>query len=88
MNWNNFLASSDVKILLYLLEHQEARYSELLRDIGKTRGVVASSLRDLKKKKFIERTIIEQTSPIQTKYNLTEKGAKVANLLNQLYDLV
>ena len=75
--------TSEVKILLYLHEHKEARYSELLRNIGKTRGVLAKALRELKKKKLIERTI-EDSAPIQTRYRLTDKGAIVADLLGQL----
>ena len=88
MNWNRFLTSSDVMILLYLLRHGEVRYSELLKAIGKTRGVVAASLHDLKRRRLVERTVVEQTSPIQTKYKLTDKGREVARVLSQLLQLI
>jgi DNA-binding HxlR family transcriptional regulator len=83
LEWNTFFKSTDVSVLNHLQKHDDARYSELLKAIGKTRGALARSLRDLRRKKLIERTV-EQTDPIQTRYRLTDKGREAVRLLNDL----
>jgi DNA-binding HxlR family transcriptional regulator len=77
VNWDRFLDHTDIRIILYLQDHDGARYAELLRNVGKTRGMLANSLRDMRNRKLIER-IVEQTNPIQTRYRLTERGIKLA----------
>ena len=83
MNWEGLFRSTDAKIMLYLRDKEESRYSDLLKNLGKTRGVLAAALRDLKARKLVERTV-EETTPVQTKYRLTEKGKLVAGLLAEL----
>ncbi len=87
MNWKAFFETSDIKILLYLNDKHEARYSELERDVVTTRSVLSVSLRDLLKRKLIDRTV-ETGKPIQTKYKLTEKGTKLVQTLINLQKLV
>lgn len=87
MNWEELFQTSDIKILLFLHENNEARYSVLERNVVKTRSVLSVSLQDLTKRKLVER-IVEPTKPIQTKYKLTEKGAKLAQLVINMQKLV
>jgi len=87
LDWQEFFGTSDIKILFYLHDHKEVRYSELLRNVIQTRSVLSSSLQDLKNRKLIDR-IVEPTTPIKTKYNLTDKGAKLVQLLINVQKLV
>jgi DNA-binding HxlR family transcriptional regulator len=89
VDWQQLFDISDIRILFYLQDcaGHEARYSELLRNAVKTRSVLADSLRDLTKRKMVER-IVEPAAPIQTKYKLTEKGVRVLQLLTNLQKLV
>lgn len=87
MNWQTFFDTSDIKILFYLHENHEARYSELERDVIKTRSVLSVSLRDLSKRKLIDRTV-ETTKPIQTRYKLSDKGIKLVQLLVNIHKLM
>jgi len=83
LNWDTFFQSTDIKILLYLQDRDGVRYSDLLKGLNRSRGILARSLNDLRKKKLIERTV-EQTTPIQTKYRLTEKGTKALRMIQEL----
>ena len=87
MNWQAFFDTSDIKILFYLHENHEARYSELEKDVVKTRSVLSVSLRDLSKRKLIER-MVETTKPIQTRYKLSDKGSKLVQQLINIQKLV
>ncbi len=87
MNWQTFFETSDIKILFYLHENHEARYSELEKDVIKTRSVLSVSLRDLSKRKLIDR-MVETTKPIQTHYKLSDKGTKLVQQLTAIQKLV
>lgn len=87
MDWNEFFQTSDIKILFYLHDKHEARYSELEKNVIKTRSVLSVSLRDLIKRKLIDR-LVEPTTPIQTTYKLTDKGLKLVQLLINIQKLV
>ena len=87
MDWKEFFQTSDIKILLYLNDNQEARYSELLKNVVMTRSVLSTSLQDLRKRKLVDRTV-DSTSTIQSRYRLTDKGAKMVQLLNNIQKLV
>ena len=87
LNWRLFFDQTDFQVLLYLREHDNERYSDLLRATGKTRGALATSLRDLAKLKLIERRV-EQSAPVQTRYRLTDKGCQMARLLCEMQDLI
>jgi DNA-binding HxlR family transcriptional regulator len=71
-----------------LKEHQQVRYSVLLKNLHKTRGALASSLHDLRKMKLIERIVSDKESPLEVSYLLTEKGAKTVQLLDSLQRLI
>lgn len=87
MNWKAFFETSDIKILFYLYDKHESRYSELERDVVKTRSVLSVTLRDLSQRKLIDRTV-ETTKPIQTRYKLTEKGIKLVQLLANIQKII
>jgi len=72
---------------MYLNDNQEVRYSQLLRNVVPTRSVLSISLQDLRKRKLIDR-IVDTTTPIQSKYKLTDKGTKLAQLLINIEKLV
>lgn len=86
MNWERFFSTTDVKVLFYLDEYREARHASLLRLIG-GRGMLSRALQDLRRRKLIDR-IVEQTTPIQTKYKLTDDGVRAVRLLNELEKVV
>ena len=87
MNWKEFFQISDIKILMYLNDNQEVRYSELLRNVVSTRSVLSTSLQDLRKRKLVDRSV-DATSTIQSKYRLTDKGTKLVQLLINIQKLV
>ncbi len=76
-----------MRILFYLHDNHEARYSELERKVVKTRSVLSVSLQDLTKRNLVER-IVEPTKPIQTRYKLTEKGVTLVRLLVDVQKIV
>ena len=86
MKWEQFFNTSDIKVLLYLQEKEQARYSHLYKLIP-VRSVLSRSLRDLQKRKLIERVVVH-AQPIQTKYHLTSKGHEVVELLARLQKLI
>ena len=87
MDWKEFFQISDIRLLLYLNENGDARYSDLLRNVVQTRSVLSTSLQDLRRRKLIVRTV-ETTTPIQSRYTLTDKGAKLVQLLASIQKLV
>jgi DNA-binding HxlR family transcriptional regulator len=87
LNWEEFFQTSDIRILVYLHDKQQARYSELEKGVVKTRSVLSVSLQDLTKRNLVER-IVQPTKPIQTRYKLTEKGMKLAELIVIIKKLV
>jgi DNA-binding HxlR family transcriptional regulator len=87
VNWQELFETSDIKIVFYLNNNNEARYSELLKNVVQTRSVLSTSLQDLRRRGLIDRTV-EPTTPVQTKYRLTDKGLKLAQLLVKVQKLV
>lgn len=72
---------------MYLHSKNEARYSELEKEVVGTRSVLSVSLQDLTRRKLIER-IVKPTKPVQTTYRLTDKGSKLVELLLDVQRLV
>ena len=72
MKISEVLKSPSIKILLFLYDKGEVRYSDLV-DLVKSRGTLSLNLKDLDEDKLIERKIVA-TKPIQAYYSLTEKG--------------
>lgn len=87
MDWEELFQISDIRILFYLHDNHEARYSELEKTVIKTRSVLSVSLQDLTNRKLIDRTV-KPTKPIQTTYKLTDKGQKLVQLLISVQKLV
>jgi DNA-binding HxlR family transcriptional regulator len=87
LDWQAFFDTSDLRILFYLHNKAEARYSELEKHVVTTRSVLSVSLQDLTKRKLVER-IVEPTKPIQTRYRLTDKGTKLVELLLNIEKIV
>ena len=78
---------SNIKILLYLLENERARYSELLKYVIPVRSTLALALRELKEDKMIKRRV-EDATPVKTWYSLTDLGREAAEHLQALKDLI
>jgi DNA-binding HxlR family transcriptional regulator len=91
VDWEAFFQVSDIKVLLYLYgdasTNREIRYSELLKSIIQTRSVLSNTLQDLKKRNLIDR-IVEPSTPVKTRYKLTDKGIKLAQSLIVIKKLV
>jgi len=87
VNWKEFFQISDIRILLYLNDKQEARYSELLKNVVTTRSVLSTALQDLRKRKLVDR-IVESKDTIQSRYKLTDKGTKLVQQLIAIQKLV
>jgi DNA-binding HxlR family transcriptional regulator len=87
LDWDQFFRTSDIRILLYLYEEQEARYSELEKNVVTTRSVLSVSLQDLTKRQLIERTV-EPTKPIRTQYRLSGRGQELVQHLLGIQQLV
>jgi len=78
---------SNIRILLYLLENEKARYSDLLKYVIPVRSTLALALRELKKDNLIERNV-EATTPVKTWYSLTDLGKEAAMHLQSLKNLI
>jgi len=87
MKMKAVLELSNIRVMLYLLERGSARYSEILKGVGLSRGALALALRDLQDDELIERRV-EATRPIQTTYSLTAKGKEIAKHLESIKKLV
>ena len=72
-----------VKVVLHLYQTANSRYSELLRNLVKSRSTLALALRDLQEEGLINRRV-KPTRPVQTSYTLTEKGKQVAEHLSAI----
>lgn len=66
--------------MFYLGKKLESRYSELEKNVVKTRSVLSVSLQDLTNRGLVERTV-KPTKPIETRYKLTDKGTRMLGLL-------
>jgi len=87
MRMRAVLELSNIRVMFYLLERGSARYSEILKDVGLSRGALALALRDLQEDNLIERKV-EATRPIQTTYSLTAKGKEITKHLEGIKKLV
>lgn len=87
VDWKEFFQVSDIRILMYLNDNKEARYSELLKNVVTTRSVLSTSLQDLRKRKLVDRTV-DSTDTIQSRYKLTDKGNKLVQLLINIQKLI
>jgi DNA-binding HxlR family transcriptional regulator len=77
---SDLLTNPTVKLLLFLYEKHEARYSEMLRMIN-SRSTLTLAIKELESDSLITRRIVSETKPAQAYYSLSEKGLKVAESL-------
>jgi len=80
------LEAPSVKILLFMLEKGEVRYSDLA-SIFTSRGTLSLNLKDLEGERLIQRRVVT-SKPIQAYYSLTDKGKEVARRLNEMKRLL
>jgi len=69
------LETSSVKILLFLHERGEVRYTDLTKLIA-SRGTLSINIKELEEEGLIQRRVVI-TKPIQAHYSLTEKGREI-----------
>lgn len=85
MKISQVLKSPSIRILLFLFEKEEARYSELTKLI-KSRGTLSLNLKDLDEEGLIKRRIVD-SKPIQAYYSLSKKGKEIAKQFNEIKKL-
>ncbi|HZK56347.1 MAG TPA: winged helix-turn-helix transcriptional regulator [Desulfosporosinus sp.] len=85
MKISALLETPSVKILLYLHEHGEVRYTDLTKLIA-SRGTLSLNNKELEEENLIKRKIVT-TKPIQAYYSLTQKGVEISALLNKVEKL-
>jgi len=83
---SSLLQTPSVKILLFLLERGEVRYTDLTK-LMTSRGTLSLNLKELSEEGLIQRRIVT-TKPIQAHYSLTEKGKQIAIHLDRIQKIV
>ena len=71
-----------VRILLFLYEKGEVRYTDLANLIA-SRGTLSLNLKELDEEGIIQRRVVT-TKPIQAYYSLTDKGLEIATHFNKI----
>jgi DNA-binding HxlR family transcriptional regulator len=74
---SKILQAPSVKILLFIHEKREVRYTDLAKLIS-SRGALSTNLKSLETEELLSRRVVT-SKPIHTYYSLTEKGLKAAN---------
>ena len=82
MKISSLLETPSVKILLFLEEKGEVRYTDLTRLIA-SRGTLSLNVKELEEEGLIRRRVVT-TKPIQAHYSLTGKGKEIAALLGKI----
>jgi len=80
------LQAPAAKVLLFLYEKGEVRYTDLTNLIS-SRGTLSTNLKELEKERLIQRRVIA-TKPIESYYSLSEKGQEVAKRFNEIQKLI
>ena|SRR5579872_1908258 len=83
----NILALPNMKILLFLQQKDEARYSELSKLI-KSRGALSNAFKELIEEELIQRRIDPKTRPVKSYYSLTKKGKEIAQEFAQVKSVI
>ena len=76
------LEKPSVRILLFLYEKGEVRYTDFTKLIA-SRGTLSLNLKELSEEGLIQRRIVT-TKPIQAYYSLTDKGTEIAIHLDKI----
>jgi DNA-binding HxlR family transcriptional regulator len=79
---SSILEIPSVKILLFIYEKSEVRYTDLTKLIA-SRGTLSANLKDLEKEELIKRRVVT-AKPIQSYYSLTDKGQKIAEAFSEI----
>jgi len=83
---SRILEIPSVKILLFIFDKQEVRYTDLTKIIT-SRGTLSSNLKELEKEELVKRRVVT-TKPIQSYYSLTEKGQEIARRLSEIKNVL
>jgi DNA-binding HxlR family transcriptional regulator len=78
----SLLQTPCVKILLFLYEKGEVRYSDLTGFIA-SRGTLSLNIKELEEERLIQRRVVT-TKPIQAHYSLTDKGREIATHFDKI----
>ncbi|WNZ29961.1 MAG: helix-turn-helix transcriptional regulator [Candidatus Bathyarchaeota archaeon] len=84
MKMSTLLQSPCVRILLFLYDRDEVRYTELTNLIA-SRGTLSVNLKELDAEGLLQRRIVA-TKPIQAHYSLTDKGIEIATYLDKIME--
>jgi len=79
---SSLLQTPCVKILLFLYEKGEVRYSDLAGLIA-SRGTLSLNIKELEEESLIQRRVVT-TKPIQAHYSLTDKGREIATHFDKI----
>lgn len=79
---SSLLQTPSVRILLFLYEKGEVRYTDLTSLIS-SRGTLSVNLKELDKEGLIQRRVVT-TKPIQAHYSLTDKGIEIATHFDEI----
>ena len=82
MKISMLLQVPSVRILLFLHEKGEVRYTDLTKLIA-SRGTLSLNIKDLEGEGLIYRRVVT-TKPIQAHYSLTDKGKKIATQFDKI----
>ncbi|HWV71192.1 MAG TPA: helix-turn-helix domain-containing protein [Pseudosphingobacterium sp.] len=75
-----------ISIISSMCYYNERRFSEILNDLhGISNKQLSKELKDLEENKLVKRTVLD-TQPVSVKYNLTEYGWSLQNLIYDLSD--
>lgn len=85
MKISDVLKIPSIRVLLYVHDKQDVRYSDLAKLI-KSRGTLATLLKELESEGLMERKVIT-AKPIETHYTLTPLGRKVGQNLKNINSL-
>ena len=86
MKISSMLQAPAIKILLFLYETGEARYTELA-DLITSRGTLSVNLKELEEETLIQRRVVA-SRPIESYYSLSEKGHEVAKRFDEIKRLM
>jgi len=75
-----------VRILLFLYEKGEVRYTDLTNLIA-SRGTLSLNLKELDAEGLINRRVVT-TKPIQAYYSLTDKGMEIAKHFGKIKEKI
>jgi len=79
---SSLLQKPSVRILLFLHEKGDVRYTDLTKLIA-SRGTLSFNLKELDEEGLIQRRVVT-TKPIQAHYSLTDKGMEIAAYFDKI----